>query len=104
MTIKPPSAVTLRKYGLDIRAWLALVERQGGVCAICGKLPKTGRLVIDHEHVRGWKKLPPEQRAWYVRGLLCWWDNAQTVGRGATAERLRSAARYLERYAQSEAA
>ncbi|HEX9340460.1 MAG TPA: endonuclease domain-containing protein [Thermoplasmata archaeon] len=37
-----------------------LLERQGGVCAICGDKSKSGRLAIDHIH--GTTK---------VRGLLC---------------------------------
>jgi Autographiviridae endonuclease VII len=37
-----------------------LAARQGGVCAICGRPPKTRRLDIDHDH-----------ETMRVRGLLC---------------------------------
>lgn len=58
----------------------------------------SGILHVDHSHVRGWKKLPPEERRKYVRGLTCFVDNSVFLRRGATPERLRSAAAYLERY------
>lgn len=38
----------------------ALLERQGGHCALCPATPKTRRLHIDHDH-----------RTMEVRGLLC---------------------------------
>jgi hypothetical protein len=38
-----------------------MLERQAGVCAICGRPPRGGRaLDVDHDHVTG-----------RVRGLLC---------------------------------
>jgi hypothetical protein len=40
--------------------YAAMLERQHGVCAICGNPPKTRRLDIDHDHRTG-----------AVRGLLC---------------------------------
>lgn len=92
-----PKPETLRKYGLGPSSWFALAKSQGFVCAICGKLPSSCRLVIDHHHVTGWKQMPPEQKALWVRGLLCWVDNEKTVGRGMTPERLRAGAAYLER-------
>jgi hypothetical protein len=57
----------LRKlYGISLEDYDALLEQQGGVCAIC-KQPEArqlqGRpapLVVDHDHVTG-----------KVRGLLC---------------------------------
>lgn len=38
----------------------ALLEAQGGVCAICGNPPAKRRLSVDHDHATG-----------KVRGLLC---------------------------------
>ena len=38
----------------------ALLELQGGGCAICGAPPKTRRLHIDHDH-----------KTMTLRGLLC---------------------------------
>jgi len=61
-------------------------------------VPKTRRLVIDHEHVRSWKSMKPEDRKQYVRGLLCWSCNHYRLARGATVENLRGAADFLEAY------
>lgn len=96
--ITPPTRPTLQKYGLSLEEWQARLDEQGGVCAICKKVPSSGRLNIDHEHVRGWKKMAPAERKKYVRGLLCYVDNSVFVRRGATPERLRSAADYLQSY------
>lgn len=67
-----PTLATLKRYGMTLAHWKELVRAQGGVCAVCGFLPRvTKRLVVDHEHVRGWKRLPPEERKRHVRGLVC---------------------------------
>lgn len=52
-----------RRYGLEPEDYFALLQSQGGGCAICGTLPKAGAhgaLHIDHDHTDG-----------RVRGLLC---------------------------------
>jgi len=85
--------------------WLALLDAQGGVCGVCGKLPnpskKDGkiRMVTDHEHVRGWASLPPERRKLYVRGLTDWFCNAHYLGRGITVAKAEGVVRYLKAYA-----
>lgn len=94
--MKPPSAKTLAKYGLTAKEWLAILAYQGGVCAVCKLVPKSGRLNVDHDHVRGWKKLPPEKRKIHVRGLLCYWDNKTLVGRGITVDKSKAVTAYLE--------
>lgn len=48
------------EYGIDAATYEALLELQGGCCAICGRRPKTKRLAVDHDHSTG-----------AVRGLLC---------------------------------
>jgi hypothetical protein len=96
--VKTPSKATLKKYGLSEDEWQKILTRQNGVCAVCEKVPTTGRLCIDHEHVKGWKKLPPEKRALCVRGLLCWSCNFYYVGRGITLGKANNVVRYLERY------
>lgn len=93
-----PTRTTLRKYGLTEETWRAILDRQGGTCGACGRIPRSGRLNVDHEHVRGWPKMPPEQRVQYVRGLLDHLCNSRRLSRGATVENLRGAAAYLERY------
>lgn len=51
-----------RRYGLTPAQYDALVELQGGRCAICRQSPtgKRTRLHVDHDHLTG-----------EVRGLLC---------------------------------
>ena len=96
--IVTPTPLTLRKYGLSRDEWTAMLEAQGGTCAVCLYDPPSGRLVIDHEHVPKWKKMAPEQRKQYVRGLLCWTCNRYFLARGATEFKLARAAEYLKRY------
>lgn len=100
--IETPSKATLAKYGLSEQEWRNILERQGGVCAICKKEPSKGRLCIDHEHVKNWKKLPSEQRKLYVRGLLCWFCNHYYVGRCITIEKAENVVTYLKHYEKSE--
>lgn len=80
----------LRRYGLTIQAYEALVASQGGACASCGKVPPpTHRgcgLRIDHCHTTN-----------RVRGLLC---NECNVAAGMlydNAERADALARYLRK-------
>ena len=48
-------------YGIRLVQYEQMVERQTGVCAICGRPPRGRRaLDVDHDHVTG-----------RVRGLLC---------------------------------
>ena len=46
--------------------------------------------------------MAPEDRRRYVRGLTCWFCNSVMLRRGATPEKLRAAADYLETYAKSK--
>lgn len=99
-----PAPSTLAKYGLSFDEWASLLEVDGsrgnkiGVCGACRRHPKSHRLNVDHEHVRGWKRMRPEDRARYVRGLVCYMCNTHRLSRGATAEVLRGCADYLDRY------
>jgi hypothetical protein len=99
MPVQTPKKATLQKYGLSEAEWQVMADAQGHRCFVCEKTPTTGRLVIDHEHVKGWKKMPPEQRKLYVRGLLCWVCNHYYVGRGITVAKAENVVRYLSLYA-----
>ena len=93
-----PGRGRLRRYGLSAEDWAAMCRRQGGVCAVCRRLPASGRLNIDHEHVRGWKKMPPGERRLYVRGLLCPWCNGKVASWRITLDKARALVRYLADY------
>jgi len=49
-----------RRYGLTFSEYQAMLEKQGGVCAICGESKWKRCANIDHDHITG-----------KVRGLLC---------------------------------
>jgi hypothetical protein len=75
-----------RDFGLDDAEYVALLQSQGGVCAICCRPPQKIRLHIDHNHKTG-----------VIRGLLCSWCNHRLLtGARDSVEVLRSAVRYLE--------
>ena len=63
----------------------ALLELQGGTCAICGKPPGERRHALDHDHK------PPMR----LLGILCFRCNA-ALRYWVTPEWLRAAADYLE--------
>lgn len=102
--ISIPAPTTLARYGGTVADWERLLREQDYCCGVCKRVPNPSkrdgkvRLVIDHEHVRGWKKMPPEQRWQYVRGLTCWFCNATYLGRGLTLAIARGVVAYLERY------
>lgn len=96
--IKVPTQATLRKYGLTALDWLTMLEEQSWVCPIMGVTPSTGRFVIDHEHVKGWKNMRPEDRKKYVRGLVSWYANHAYLGRGISVERAANVLSFLQRY------
>lgn len=98
MDVLVPSPATLKRYGLTSDEWLAILAAQGGVCAICKRVPTSGRLHTEHEHVPRWKDMPADQRKLYVRGLCCFMCNTQYLGRGLTTEKARAVVEYLERY------
>jgi hypothetical protein len=93
-----PSKTTLAKYGLTLVQWQLMAQRQNHVCFVCKKLPPSGRLCVDHEHVKNWKKMPPNKRRLYVRGLLCGFCNYRLVAKGITLAKAREVVSYLEQY------
>jgi hypothetical protein len=71
---------------LTIKDYNALLDYQKGVCAICGSIPTTIKLSVDHNHSTG-----------KVRGLLCWHCNTSLGHLKESPEFFRNAADYLER-------
>lgn len=64
-----------KTYGITYQDWL---EMSKNGCWMCGKTD--GRLNVDHIHVPGFKKMPPEEKKKYVRGCLCFMDNTMLSG------------------------
>ena len=95
-----PSLATLKKYGLSVEEWLKMADEQGHACFVCELQPTKGRLCIDHEHVKGWKKMPPERRKQFVRALLCFFCNTRYLGRGISLKRANRVVQMLESYAK----
>ena len=69
--------------GVTVEQYDAMLDAQGGGCAICGNPPKTRRLDVDHDHRTG-----------KVRGLLCHRCN-RTLASWIDAEWLRSSLAYV---------
>lgn len=98
-----PTQATLNKYGLTREEMRRILERQGYICPICEKTPTTGRWVIDHEHVKGWKKMPSEKRKLYVRGVTCWFCNRNYLAKAMNKRKAKNIIEYLEAYALRQA-
>ncbi len=76
---------TERKFGISRAEYDALLEAQGGVCAICKQPSVTGkRLHVDHDH-----------KTEIVRGILCHHCNSGLGQFFDSVERLNDAAAYL---------
>ena len=84
----------LRRYGLTIEQYDAMLADQQGLCALCGKPPSNpdgigvaGRLHVDHDHETG-----------RVRSLLCLNCNHGVGSFRDDPEVMRRAAEYVERF------
>ena len=87
----------LRRYGLTHAQYDGMLEAQGGVCGLCGKVEthrgrngEVSRLAVDHDHVTG-----------SVRALLC---HSCNTGIGLFLDDpalLRLAADYIEGFTRS---
>jgi hypothetical protein len=73
----------LREYGLTPDAHRALLDSQGGLCAICQERPAEH---VDHDHMTG-----------AVRGVLCFPCNAALGQLQDRVDLMRTAIDYLER-------
>jgi len=75
----------IKKYGLTLEEFTAMLEKQKGVCAICGNPEIKRMLSIDHNHKTG-----------YVRGLLCTACNFK-LGVIENKEFINKAHKYIEK-------
>lgn len=83
---KLKNATLLRNFGISIDQYDAMLERQGGVCAICRGQQRAGfDLAVDHDHRTG-----------AVRGLLCNWCNTMLARLKEDVAALMRAIEYLE--------
>lgn len=85
MAMTPRDGYLRRTYGITEAQYLAILDRQGGECAVCYKAPPPGKnLNVDHDHKTG-----------HVRGLLCTACNYDLIGRRRDPDLFQSAALYL---------
>lgn len=66
---KAREAYLRRTYGIGCADYEAMLEKQGGKCAICLCRPRTKLLAVDHDHITG-----------ALRGLLCLRCNKYLLG------------------------
>ena len=88
----------VRKFGITLVEYDAILKAQDGGCWICRKVPSEGqyRLAVDHLHSKGEKKRNPREIRGRVRGLLCWQCNSALGNFRDDITKLRKAAEYLE--------
>lgn len=101
--VTTPAPSTLARYGMTADAWLRLLAAQGWICPICERDAAELKLVTDHEHARGWAKMPGKERAKFTRGILCSYCNHRRVHStisGVIAQRI---ADYILRYEKRQA-
>lgn len=112
---KPPRPETLANYGLTADDWRRLCRECKCICFVCGKPFGDRPLVVDHQHVKGFRAtkkvrytgkrkghkrvrvMPPEERRKYVRGVLHNYCN-RFVRRWLTLERAEAIVLYLRKY------
>ena len=94
-----PKLKTLRRYGMTPEDWETMLWTQGGKCPLCHRGPPDVRMVTDHEHARGFRKMTAIQRRRHVRGICCLRCNMRFLRAGLTAEIAQNVADYLRRYA-----
>jgi len=75
-----------RYYGITLEDYEKLLAKQGGGCAICGKMEDLHAMPVDHCHKTN-----------KFRGVLCHWCNKGLGQFFDSPETLRKAAAYLDR-------
>lgn len=88
----------LKSYGITQREYDGMLSAQRGVCAVCGSPPKTRSLHVDHEHVKGFKKMDANTKKRFIRGLLCFQCNWIFLSRGISLNRAKRIVEYLRNY------
>jgi hypothetical protein len=82
----------MRKYGMTIEQYDAMLEAQGGGCFICGRPPREDiSLHVGHDHSTG-----------KVRGILCFCCNNALADFQEDPELLKKAATYVSWHANQE--
>lgn len=94
--IKEPLSQTLKKYGLQLNDWKEVITQQGYRCPICKRVLQSP--VIDHLHIRNWKKMKSEKRKQFVRGIPCNYCNRRRLAKGMNLEIARNIVEYLEQF------
>jgi hypothetical protein len=93
-----PKQITLDKYGLSLAEYRRMKKQQKKLCPICEKIPKDEKFRVDHDHVKGWAKLPPEERKKHVRGLVCFFCNRYYLAKAITIRKAENVAKYLRKH------
>jgi len=87
--IRPPTKSTMKKYGMDVELWYTFLDLQDWKCPICNRdFSSELRPVIDHEHVKDFKKMKAENKRKFIRGLCCNYCNRRRIptrSKGITA-------------------
>ncbi len=86
MSDKEKNKRLYKTYGITLEEWEKLLKEQNGVCAVCKDLPGKGILCVDHVHIKGFKKMEPEDKKKYVRGLCCFLCNTGFKGFEKTSD------------------
>lgn len=83
-----------KKFGWSLNEVNRLSEKQGGVCAICKRPPKTNRLSVDHDHAYDRAKVKVI-KTFFPTGFLAYAEvygepfSAEAVSRADAKELLR---------------
>lgn len=65
-------------YGITLKEWEEMFKKQGECCAVCkGRYP---RMCVDHLHQKGFKRMSPEEKRKYIRGICCFLCNTGFKG------------------------
>jgi hypothetical protein len=88
---KANNRTVLKKHGFTPESFAEVLEAQGGVCKICKRPPRSGRLHIDHDH----KCCDKNACNKCFRGLLCYSCNGALGLAEDNIETLRAMIEYL---------